>query len=126
MPFAMGCFKKSMRRKGQGQLFITMRISGMNYVHKDDITPLECMRITELLILGSSGSDPYGPWRRIVEHKLERHFAQVLCIIMNAYYEKKDMLYVWHEILAPVVLEKDYFNSRNTNPAVPNVRRIIC
>ena len=44
----------------------------MNYVHKDDITPLECMRITELLILGSSGSDPYGPWRRIVEHKLER------------------------------------------------------
>ena len=21
----------------------------MNYVHKDDITPLECMRITELL-----------------------------------------------------------------------------
>lgn len=45
---------------------------------------------------------------------------------MNAYYEKKDMLYVWHEILAPVVLEKDYFNSRNTNPAVPNVRRIIC
>ena len=98
----------------------------MNYVHKEDITPLECMRITELLILGSSGSDPYGPWRRIVAHKWERHFAQVLCIIMNAYYEKKDMLYVWHEILAPVVLEKDYFNSRNTNPAVPNVRRIIC
>ena len=97
----------------------------MNYVHKDDITPLECMRITELLILGSSGSDPYGPWRRIVEHKLERHFAQVLCIIMNAYYEKKDMLYVWHEILAPIVLEKES-KGRNTNPAVPNVKRIIC